>query len=78
MPARQDGQVARVRSQASTQATWKAWPHRGSTRSASPSAKSARQMAHSEAAEHGDDTAKGTVGSASMAFFLRPRGGGGG
>jgi hypothetical protein len=49
---------------------------RGNTRSAPPSANSARQMAHSEPAElqGGDDTAaaKATVGSASMAFFFRP------
>lgn len=71
IPARQEGQVARVRSQASTHATWKAWPQRGSTRSASPSENSSRQMAQSEEAA----AVNGAVGSASMAFFLSPFGG---
>ena len=48
MGARQEGHVAQVRSQASTHATWKPWPHRGSTRSPSPSMNSARQIAHSK------------------------------
>lgn len=82
MAARHDGQVAQVRSQASTQGAWKPWPQPGSTRRSSPSANSARQMAHSE--EDDDDVAdvvaeeegKERVGSASMAFFLSPLGGG--
>ena len=73
--ARQDGHEARVRSQASTQAMWKPWPHPGSTRTASPSANSARHIAHSDDDEAA--AAKETVGSASIAFFLRPVGGGG-
>ena len=81
MGARQEGHVAQVRSQASTHPTWKWWPHLGSTRRPSPSVKSARQIAHSEdeqAAGVGEAVAaKETVGSASMAFFLRPLGGGG-
>ncbi|VAI94062.1 unnamed protein product [Triticum turgidum subsp. durum] len=82
MGARQKGHVAQVRSQASTHATWKPWPHRGSTRRASPSVNSARQIAHSDD-EHvagvGEAplAAKETVGRAWMAFFLRPFGGGG-
>uniref|UniRef100_A0A8I6YT95 Uncharacterized protein n=1 Tax=Hordeum vulgare subsp. vulgare TaxID=112509 RepID=A0A8I6YT95_HORVV len=87
MGARQDGQVPHVRSQASTQTTWKLWPQRGSTRTLSPSVNSARHIAHSNGDEHAaavddDDedfgeasaAAKETVGSASMAFFLRPFG----
>ncbi|KAE8784437.1 hypothetical protein D1007_41990 [Hordeum vulgare] len=77
MEARQEGQVAQVRSQASMQSAWKAWPHRGRTRTPSPSANSARHIAHSIAAGCGEAAAaKETVGSASIAFFLRPFGGG--
>ncbi|KAM3215484.1 hypothetical protein ACQJBY_067481 [Aegilops geniculata] len=82
MGARHEGHVAHVRSQASTHATWKPWPHRGSTRRASPSVNSARQIAHSDD-EHvagvGEAplAAKEMVGSAWMTFFLRPLGGGG-
>ncbi|XBI14247.1 hypothetical protein VPH35_140863 [Triticum aestivum] len=77
MEARQEGQVAHVRSQASTQTTWKVWQHRGRTRTPSPSANSARHIAHSVAAGCGDAAAaKETVGSASIAFFLRPFWGG--
>ena len=77
--------MAHVRSQASTQVMWKLWPQRGSTRTLSPSVNSARHIAHSNDDEHAaaddDDcgeapaTVKETVGSASMAFFLRPFGG---
>ncbi|RCV17245.1 hypothetical protein SETIT_3G204600v2 [Setaria italica] len=40
------GHEPRDRSQASTQGTWNPCPHRGSTRTFSPSANSPRQMAH--------------------------------
>lgn len=77
MEARQEGQVAQVPSQASMQTTWKAWPHRGRTRTPSPSANSARHIAHSVAAGCSEAAAaKETVGSASIAFFLRPFGSG--
>ena len=88
--ARHEGHEAQVRSQASTHGTWKPWPHSGSTRRLSPWANSARHIAHSDEDDHaaavgfvagdddpeGVDTAKETVGSASMAFFLSPLGGG--
>jgi hypothetical protein len=88
MAARQEGQLALVRSQASTHAPWNPWPHPGSTRTLSPSANSVRHIAHSDVKHHAvvdgvdeDDesgeTANKTVGSASMAFFLSPLGGGG-
>ncbi|KAF7099084.1 hypothetical protein CFC21_100771 [Triticum aestivum] len=82
MGARQEGHVAQVRSQASTHATWKPWPHRGSTRRASPSMYSARQIAHSDdepvaGVGEGPLATKETVGSAWITFFLRPFGGGG-
>jgi hypothetical protein len=92
MGARQEGQLARVRSQASTHAPWNPCPHPGSTRTLSPSANSVRHIAHSDVEHHGTtagegavagdvadsggDTEKETVGSASMAFFLSPLGGG--
>jgi hypothetical protein len=83
MAERHEGHVAWVRSQASTQTTWKPWPHCGSTRTLSPSANSARHIAHSDdddhavvAVDNSGEAAKETVGRASMAFFLSPFGGG--
>jgi hypothetical protein len=70
MAARHDGQLAWAPSQASMQATWKAWLQCGSTRSSSASTNSARQMAHSPPLSPW--TAKETVGSASMDFFFNP------
>jgi hypothetical protein len=80
MVARQEGQLAWAASQVSTQAAWKPWAQRGSTRSWSPSTNAARQMAHSSlsaaslllACFREEETE--TVGSASMAAFSSPLG----
>ncbi|KAE8804210.1 hypothetical protein D1007_19781 [Hordeum vulgare] len=65
------------------QAAWKAWPHWGSTRMASPSSNSARQMAHSGAAAASSfplplpapasAETYATVGMARSTDFLTPR-----
>ena len=81
MVARQEGQLAWAVSQVSMQAPWKPWAQRGSTRSWSPSANAARQMAHSLSSSlvlpfslfREEETE--TVGSASMAAFSSPLGG---
>ncbi|XBH72088.1 hypothetical protein VPH35_099463 [Triticum aestivum] len=74
---RQDGQVELERSHTSTQAAWKPWPQCGSTRTSSPRANSARQMAHSGRSPSSSSTSlccglHDTVGSDCSAFFSRP------
>ena len=73
---RQEGQVELERSHTSTQAVWKPWPHVGSTRTSSPSANSARQMAHSGFSPASSlsfcSGRHDTVGSDCSAFFLIP------
>ena len=59
------------------QTVWKVWPHCWRTRRPSPSMNSAKHIAHSVATGCGEAApANETVGSASIAFFLRPFGGG--
>lgn len=66
----------------STHSEWKPWPHCGKTRSTSPSANSARQMAQSSSttppAVEVAAQLKENVGSTRTAFFLRPLLGGAG
>lgn len=73
---RQEGQVELDTSQASTQAAWNPWPHAGSTRTVSPRANSARQMAHSGRSSSSPPSCSGrahdTVGIESSAFRLIP------
>jgi hypothetical protein len=70
---RQEGHVDVQRSQVSTQAAWKAWAQGGSTRTSSPGANSARQMAHSgRSPSWPSSNANGTVGSFSSAALSTP------
>ncbi|PNT73122.1 hypothetical protein BRADI_2g53561v3 [Brachypodium distachyon] len=66
------GQESCETSQASTQRTWNSWPHRGSTRTLSPSANSPRQMAHtSDAPADPPDAPYTSMGRLlSVRFFL--------
>lgn len=55
----------------SMQATWKPWPHCGSTRISSPTSNSARQIAQSENLAE-DSAEKVALGRDLRIFFLRP------
>ncbi|PON90504.1 hypothetical protein TorRG33x02_137890 [Trema orientale] len=59
------------------QATWKAWPHCGSSRISSPTANSARQMAQSVNLE-ANSGVKLSFGRERRIFFFSPLLGGGG
>jgi hypothetical protein len=80
---RHEGQEEWAASQVSMQATWKAWPHCGSTRTSSRGANSDRQMAHSgrtsaapspspAPARAATASSYARLGSALSAFFLSP------